>query len=43
MLVIAGCALAVEDVVRIMVTHDEELARQAADRIIRLKEGQVIE
>jgi ABC-type lipoprotein export system ATPase subunit len=27
----------------IMVTHDEELARQAADRIIRLKDGQVLE
>jgi ABC-type lipoprotein export system ATPase subunit len=27
----------------IMVTHDEELARQAADRIVRLKDGQVLE
>jgi ABC-type lipoprotein export system ATPase subunit len=27
----------------IMVTHDEELARQTADRIVRLKDGQVIE
>ena len=27
----------------IMVTHDEELARQAADRIIRLKDGQILE
>jgi ABC-type lipoprotein export system ATPase subunit len=26
----------------IMVTHDEELARQAADRIVRLKDGQII-
>jgi ABC-type lipoprotein export system ATPase subunit len=26
----------------IMVTHDDELARQAADRIIRLKDGQVL-
>ncbi len=26
----------------IMVTHDEELARQAADRIVRLKDGQVV-
>ena len=26
----------------IMVTHDEELARQAADRIVRLKDGRVI-
>jgi ABC-type lipoprotein export system ATPase subunit len=27
----------------IMVTHDEELARQSADRIIRLKDGQILE
>ena len=27
----------------IMVTHDEELARQAADRIVRLKDGQILE
>jgi ABC-type lipoprotein export system ATPase subunit len=27
----------------IMVTHDEELARQTADRIVRLKDGQVLE
>ena len=27
----------------IVVTHDEELARQSADRIIRLKDGQVLE
>ena len=27
----------------IMVTHDEELARQAADRIIRLKDGKILE
>jgi ABC-type lipoprotein export system ATPase subunit len=26
----------------IMVTHDEELARQAADRIVRLKDGRVL-
>ena len=26
----------------IMVTHDKELARQAADRIVRLKDGQVL-
>ena len=26
----------------IMVTHDEELARQAADRIVRLKDGQIL-
>jgi ABC-type lipoprotein export system ATPase subunit len=26
----------------IMVTHDEELARQAADRIVRLKDGQIV-
>jgi ABC-type lipoprotein export system ATPase subunit len=26
----------------IIVTHDEELARQAADRVVRLKDGQVI-
>jgi putative ABC transport system ATP-binding protein len=27
----------------IMVTHDEELARQSTDRIIRLKDGQILE
>ena len=27
----------------IMVTHDEELARQAADRIVRLKDGHILE
>ena len=27
----------------IMVTHDEELARQAAQRIVRLKDGQIVE
>jgi ABC-type lipoprotein export system ATPase subunit len=26
----------------IMVTHDEELARQAADRIVRLKDGRIV-
>jgi predicted ABC-type transport system involved in lysophospholipase L1 biosynthesis ATPase subunit len=26
----------------IMATHDEELARQVADRIIRLKDGRVV-
>ena len=27
----------------IMVTHDEELARRAADRIVVLKDGRVVE
>jgi ABC-type lipoprotein export system ATPase subunit len=27
----------------IMVTHDEELARQSTDRIVRLKDGQILE
>jgi ABC-type lipoprotein export system ATPase subunit len=31
-----------EGTTMIMVTHDEELARQAADRIVRLRDGRVI-
>ena len=31
-----------EGTTMIMVTHDEELARQAADRIVRLKDGRIL-
>jgi ABC-type lipoprotein export system ATPase subunit len=31
-----------EGITLILVTHDEELARQSADRIVRLKDGRIL-